>query len=348
MSYAIGSAGMDQILAELGKKYRIFAPKQGKQYIRYGEVSSVGEIVWQEKSHFSPKEVFYPIVQTLLYFTDTECRESEIKDEREILLFLRACDINGIRRLDQMFLKNGGQADNFYKRMREKVKFVLMECAESFETCFCVSMGSNVAENYDLAVRFPREAGGELAVEVKDPALEPYFAGQKLCAFTPEFIRENKKQVQVPAISSRDLVPEIHALPFWKEFDEKCIGCGGCNTVCITCSCFDTADIVYREGSRDGERRRAWSSCMLTDFTTMAGGHSVRAASGDKMRFKTMHKVYDFQRRFGEENMCVGCGRCDMRCPKDIHFSETIHTLAQEVERLKAEQGSKEGGYANA
>lgn len=73
----------------------------------------------------------------------------------------------------------------------------------------------------------------------------------------------------------------------------------------------------------------------------MAGGHSVRQNAGDKMRFKTMHKIYDYKRRFGGENMCVGCGRCDIRCPKDIHFSETIQKLSEEVERLK------EGGHAN-
>ena len=114
-----------------------------------------------------------------------------------------------------------------------------------------------------------------------------------------------------------------------------CIGCGGCNTVCITCSCFDTTDVIYHETSRDGERRRAWSSCMLDSYSTMAGGHNVRAKAGDRMRFKAMHKTYDFKARFGEENMCVGCGRCDMRCPKDIHFSETVDKLAHEVERLK-------------
>ena len=115
----------------------------------------------------------------------------------------------------------------------------------------------------------------------------------------------------------------------------KCIGCGGCNTVCITCSCFDTTDIIYNETSRDGERRRVWSSCMLNDYSTVAGGHNVRAKAGDRMRFKAMHKLYDYNARFGKGNMCVGCGRCDMRCPKDIHFSETIDKLAAAVENLK-------------
>lgn len=343
MGYLVSKGRMDEIFAGCKDKYRIFAPKQNGKVIRYGEIHSVSEIVYQEKSHFSPKEVFYPIIQTLLYFTDTECRESSLTDERDILLFLRPCDINGIRRLDTMFLKNGGHGDNFYQRMREKVKFVLMECRESFETCFCVSMGSNVAADYDLAVRFPEAAEGELLVDVKDKTMEEWFSGAPECDFTLEFVTENKKKVQVPDITDRAMVKDIHALPFWKEFDDRCIGCGGCNTVCITCSCFDTADVIYNETSRDGERRRIWSSCMLTEFTTMAGGHSVRQSSGDKMRFKTMHKIYDYKRRFGEENMCVGCGRCDMRCPKDIHFSETIDTLAKEVERLKQEAAA-EGG----
>lgn len=335
MGYFISNSRMDEILAALKKEYRVFAPKRGAKYIRYGEITSVSEIEYKEKSHFSPKEVFYPIVQPLLYFSKNECRESTLEDEREILLFVRACDINGIHRLDAMFLKNGGQADNFYQRRREKVKFVLMECSESFDTCFCVSMGSNRTEDYSAAVRF--EENG-IKLQIKDAELAAAFQGEAACDFTPEFVEENQKKVSVPDISDRSLVPKIHKLPYWDQFDDNCIGCGGCNTVCITCSCFDTADVIYNETSRDGERRRIWSSCMLSDFTTMAGGHSVRQKTGERMRFKTMHKVYDFKRRFGEENMCVGCGRCDMRCPRDIHFSETIQGLAGEVEKLKKEE----------
>ena len=60
------------------------------------------------------------------------------------------------------------------------------------------------------------------------------------------------------------------------------------------------------------------------------------------MRFKTLHKIYDYKLRFGKNHMCVGCGRCDMKCPKEIHFSETIDGLAKEVEILKS--STAEGG----
>lgn len=335
--YEISREKMNELLKRLGETYRICGPRRVGKFIRYGDIRSLEELVYQEKSHFSPKEIFYPIVQTLLYFSEDQVQESRLEDEREVIIFLRPCDINGIRRLDTMFLKNGDQADNFYQRRREKVRFFLLECAQSFETCFCVSMGANRTQEYEAAFRFG-EDGVKLFLNGDGALCEQMaelLAGEKSCDFKPEFVTENKKQVAVPKISDPGLVKEIHALPMWREFDDNCIGCGGCNTVCITCSCFDTTDVIYHETSRDGERRRAWSSCMLDSYSTMAGGHNVRGKAGDRMRFKAMHKTYDFKVRFGEENMCVGCGRCDMRCPKDIHFSETIDRLAHEVEGLK-------------
>lgn len=322
---------MDEIFAALSETYRIYAPVKRGKFIRYGEVKSVEQVVWNEKSHFSPKEVFYPIVQTLLYFSENDVRESEV-DDTPVIILLRPCDINGIHRLDTVFMENGGHADNFYQRLREKVKFFLMECPESFETCFCVSMGSNAADDYAVALRVN---GDGVFAEVKDEAFAAVFGGENECDFTPAFVTENKRKVNVPEITDRAMVKDIHALDMWREFDDNCIGCGGCNTVCITCSCFDTTDIIYNETSRDGERRRVWSSCMLNDYSTVAGGHNVRAKAGDRMRFKAMHKLYDYNARFGKGNMCVGCGRCDMRCPKDIHFSETIEKLAAAVENLK-------------
>lgn len=322
---------MDEIFATLSETYRIYAPVKRGKFIRYGEVKSVEQVVWNEKSHFSPKEVFYPIVQTLLYFSENDVRESEVDDKPAIIL-LRPCDSNGIHRLDTVFMENGGHADNYYQRLREKVKFFLMECPESFETCFCVSMGSNATDDYSVALRVNDDG---VFVEVKDEAFAAVFGGEAACDFTPAFVTENQRKVNVPVITDRAMVKDIHALEMWREFDDNCIGCGGCNTVCITCSCFDTTDIIYNETSRDGERRRVWSSCMLNDYSTVAGGHNVRAKAGDRMRFKAMHKLYDYNARFGKGNMCVGCGRCDMRCPKDIHFSETIDKLAAAVENLK-------------
>lgn len=339
MGYYVSSERMNKIINDLKKEYRIYAPTRfekrgwdaGTDMIRYGEISSISEIVYDEKSHFSPKEIFYPIVQTTLYFKDNQCFESNIDQEKDILIFARPCDINGIRRLDTIFLKNGGTEDNYYKRLREKVKFIMLECKEGWDTCFCVSMDSNKTDDYSMAVRF--EDNG-LLVEVKDKEFEEYFSEEASKDFKPEFPEKNQITVRLPEIKDKSFLKKVYDLDVWQRYNTECIGCGSCNTVCITCSCFDTTDIIYNEGSKDGERRRVWSSCMLEEFSTMAGGHNVRKHGADRMRFRTLHKVYDYKNRFEDGHMCVGCGRCDTRCPKDLSFSDTINKLTEEIEAL--------------
>ena len=332
MGYRLSYEAMNKIIKDLSQNYRIYAPKKavykGDDTIRYGEISSVEEIVSDRISGFSPKEAIFPIVQTMMFFNEDICTESEV-DSRGIVLLARACDINGIERLDTIFLKNGDEEDFYYKRLREKVKFVLLECTNDWDTCFCVPMNANRTDNYQAALRF---ADGEILACLKDAELEKYFIGNKTCDYTPGFIEENQTKIRLPDIKRGDL-GELFKLDYWKELDEKCIGCGKCNMVCITCSCFDTLDVIYKETSRNGERRRIWSGCMNEEFSTMAGGHNVRRAAGQRMRFRVFHKIYDFKKRFEGENMCVGCGRCSINCIKDISFTEAIGRLVEKTER---------------
>ncbi len=336
-SYSVRAERFADLLARLKERYRVFAPRRlprrgpgGTDLIRYGEINALGDIEYKERSHFSPKEVFYPISQTMFYFNDQECTQKELEDDREIILIARPCDLNAIRRLDNIFLHNGN-ADLYYRRMREKVHLFLLECRESGENCFCVSMGSNVADDYEAAIRIDDICA---LIEVREEALLPYFADEVPIRFTPEFVTENPRAARLPVIRSREQLGEVCKSDYWKQYDEECIGCGGCNTVCPTCSCFDTVDVIYNETSRDGERRRVWSSCMLADFTRTAGGGMARKTQGANMRFKVLHKVYDYNLRFGgSEHMCVGCGRCIDRCPKKIDYLQAVCGLAELLEK---------------
>ena len=266
MGYKIDSLTMDRILDALSKEYRVFAPKwdKAKKNVRFSLIRSVSEIVTDRQSDFSTKEVYYPISQVMMYFRSDVVEEEQLPDERKALIIARPCDINAIRRLDQVFLKNG-EPDFYYARMRQQVRFALLECRESFENCFCVSMGSNQTDDYCMAFRFEKAedgTAGDTFVEIKDAAFAPYFdnvcGSDSAIDFTPEFVTENKKVMHAPEISRANL-KAISDMEYWKQFDERCIGCGGCNTVCGTCTCFDTSDVLYTEGSREGERRRIWS-----------------------------------------------------------------------------------------
>ncbi len=337
MGYRTDKSKLDRVLTELGNKYQIFAPAWDKRRksVRFRNIKSVDEIVLDRQSDFSIKETFYPISQVMMYFQTDRIKEAPDPDPRGILIIARPCDLNSIRRLDKIFGENG-EPEYFYARLREKVKFILLECRQGFEDCFCVSMDSNHADGYCMALRMEKDEAGslsEILVKTCSEEFDSYFRGEPEAEFEPEFVKENKKTLRLPDIS-RENLKAISDLEYWAQFDERCIGCGGCNTVCGTCSCFDTSDVLYGDGRGDGERRRIWSSCMLEDFTETAGGARSRKTRGANMRFKVFHKFYDFKARFGEENMCVGCGRCDMRCPKDISFFDTVNGLNEEIEKL--------------
>ena len=150
---------------------------------------------------------------------------------------------------------------------------------------------------------------------------------------TPRHVDANDVEVRVPA----EVPNAIYTDAMWDEYTQRCIKCGRCNLVCPTCTCFTMQDAYYSDNGRVGERRRVMASCMIDGYTNVAGGGSYRKAAGDRMRFKVLHKVYDFRRRFGYD-MCVGCGRCDSVCPEYISFSGCVNKLAGTVDALAAKE----------
>lgn len=337
MDVKLSIEAFDDYLKELSSKYRIYAPKvlEGKgkfaetDVVGYEQFRSYEEIELDKKPYFSPKEIFYPIRETLFYFKDKEAEVPNI-DVKPIIIFARPCDLNGIKRLDTIFLKNGADVDFYYKRRRELVKFVMIECTEGFDTCFCVSMNSNIAEDYEAAIRF--EDDGVTIKTLDDDLMTDTAKSAEQVAFEPEFIKENKVKVTIPDVDK--VTKESFNHEIWKEYAGRCIACGRCNTSCITCSCYTMQDVKLSDDQRIGERRRVWAGCHVDGFTDMAGGHSFRDNNGERMRFKTMHKVNDFYKRF-DEHMCVGCGRCDDVCPEYISFSKCINKLNQIIEEEK-------------
>lgn len=338
MGYKLNFETVNEVFEQLRKEFKIYAPKRfpkagrysDQDVIRYAEVDKVEDIVFDEKSDYSAKEVVTPITQTLFYFTEDEYRESKIYDKK-ILIFARPCDINAQKNQDKIFLGNGGFEDAFYKRMREKVHYAMIECVDGWDTCFCCSMGTNSSDNYSIAVR----AGeGNLLINVKDDNFKPYFEGKEGAEFNLEFIQKNEAEVEIPAIPNKEVLTKLKKHEMWKEFDKRCIGCGSCTIACSTCTCFTTSDIIYTETGKVGERKRTNASCQVAGFDEMAGGHDFRHTIADRYRYKTLHKIHDYNAQFNEGNMCVGCGRCTSRCPEFISFTATINKVTKAVKEI--------------
>lgn len=330
MGYTVTKENMNTILASMSESYDIFAPKvfegeacfSDQDNIRYGKVISLDEIEFGQKSEYSFKEVLLSIQENLFYFTEDQVTIPKISD-KGILIFLRSCDLCAVKRLDQIYLQNGPE-DFYYKRIRKKAKFILMGCEKTCKSGFCVSMGTNKAENYDLYLKVDA-ADGKVLVDCKDEALAEYFSDAQAAQVEPDYVMENVEKVTLP----KKLSVETFKNPIWEEYGSRCIGCGRCNFVCPTCTCFTMQDIYYQENASVGERRRVWASCQVDGYTDMAGGHAFRKSQGERMRFKVMHKIYDFEKRFGY-TMCVGCGRCDDVCPEYISYSNCVNRLAKE------------------
>ena len=327
-------------LEKLKKDYRIFAPKllpfkgtfSDTPVIRYEEINSFEEICFDQKSDFSPKEVLLPITQRMFYFTENDYKEPDV-DNKKILLFLRSCDLHSVKRVDEIYLRNKF-SDKYYETLRNKVKFAVMGCAESFENCFCVDMGTNKTDEYDMGVKTD---GEKIFLDIRTEEFLTEFSGNEE-EFGMDFVKKNKVHVSIPEnINLEDVID----LDLWREYDSRCIACGKCNFVCPTCTCTTTQDIFYKENSSNGERRRVWASCHVDGFSDMAGGHSFRQKHGDRMRFKVMHKISDFRKRFGYQ-MCTGCGRCDDGCPEYISFSNCINKLNKVLEEKSAGMEGKD------
>ncbi|MCR5581474.1 MAG: anaerobic sulfite reductase subunit AsrA [Pseudobutyrivibrio sp.] len=330
MGYKFSKEEINKIFSKLARDYDVYAPvvKKGDgtfsdvDVVRYDLVSSLDEIEFEKKSDYSFKEALLPINETIFYFTEDETTVPK-GPTKERLVFLRACDMNAVKRLDQIYLNNGFE-DFYYKRTREMTKFVLMGCSSTCENGFCVSMGTNTTDAYDLYLKVTEDGA---YVDVKNPEFNQVFESGTGADVEPEFVKENKVKVALP----KNITKETMQSELFKEYGSRCINCGRCNFVCPTCTCFTMQDIFYKDNAKVGERRRVWASCQVDGYTTIAGGHEFRQDNSDRMRFKVMHKIHDFEKRFGYQ-MCVGCGRCDDVCPEYISYSTLINKLSKEGE----------------
>lgn len=333
MGYVLDCENFDEVILRLSESYKVIGPVnfEGKarfsdqDYIGYGEIGKTSDIVVDEKSYMSPKEAVFPTREVLFRFNDEEENVPKL-EKKEVILILRACDINAMDRLDTMYLENGNIADYYYNRRRKKVKMFLLECNNSFDSCFCVSMGTNKADEYDLGFKVK---DGKVNVEVKSEEFDKYFCNYGKEDYKVNFIEENTASVKIPPVDKVNKSHFDHEI--WTEYTSRCIACGRCNTSCPTCSCFTMQDVKFGADKKSGERRRVWASCHIDEYSDMAGGHSFRKKNGEKMRFKTMHKINDYHRRF-DKHMCVGCGRCDDVCPEYISFSKCINKLNKIIE----------------
>ncbi len=282
--------------------------------------------------YLAPKHILLPQTEKMYSFRREEggVAINEVFEEKQarVIFGIRACDLQAVNCLDEVFLTRGF-VDEFYKARRDNTTIVANACYKPGANCFCSSMGVD-----------PLEPAGADAI-IRD-ANENYFvwetrtaAGEELSRQIAEFLEDKelplpqsqpfKRQVDMEGVAEK--FSQFFSSPLWEELSATCQTCGICTYLCPSCYCFD---IQVKDHGESGYRFRCWDSCMYNEYTMMAGGHNPRAAEAARFRNRFLHKLQFFEERYGMP-LCTGCGRCIIACPAGIDITKII-TAAKEAD----------------
>jgi formate hydrogenlyase subunit 6/NADH:ubiquinone oxidoreductase subunit I len=250
-------------------------------------------------------------------------------------LGVRACELQGIRIQDKVFLE-GPYSDPTYRTRRENVFLVAVNCGQAGGTCFCASMntGPKASSGYDLALTevlaegrhyFVAEIGTERGSEIL--AEIPHTPGGESESQTVErIVAETAAHMgrTMDTAGIKELLYRSAEHPRWDTVAGRCLSCANCTMVCPTCFCSTVEDVTDLTGEH-AERWRKWDSCFTMDFSYIHGG-SVRATVKSRYRQWMTHKLATWIDQFGSSG-CVGCGRCITWCPVAIDITEEVRAI---------------------
>ncbi len=294
------------------------------------------------KSVKSPKDAFFPQSENL-YTCKREGKKitiepEELKNQSFVVFGMKACDVQGLKVLDQVFLSD--PVDTFYAARREHGVIVALACHEPEETCFCKVFGIDCAEPAaDVAAWMageeiffkPLTEKGEALTKSLEGLLTPAGkAGEQAVEEEKAAIRAIVEKLPYSNLSlegwNGDALTEKFDSPLWEELYKPCLACGTCTFVCPTCQCYDIKDYNTGHGV---QRYRCWDSCMYSDFTMMAHGNN-RTSQMQRFRQRFMHKLVYFPANNDGMYSCVGCGRCVEKCPAALNIVKVIKSFQKQ------------------
>lgn len=198
----------------------------------------------------SPKDAFFPQSENLYTCKRDGGRLSiepeALKNQKFVVFGMRACDVQGVAVLDQVFLAE--PVDSFYAARREHGTIVALACHEPEETCFCKVFGVDCAEPAaDVAAWFVGENLYWKALTEKGEALTKTVEALLEAADDKDEERLAAEKTAIRAIVEKlpysnlslegwngDALKEKFDSPLWEELYKPCLACGTCTFVCPT------------------------------------------------------------------------------------------------------------------
>ena len=341
--YKIAKENLSALFQSFAENQELYLPVEVSGQVNFKAWTPDAKVSLETlKTVKSPKDAFFPQSENL-YTVQREGKKLSIqpealKEQNFVVFGMKACDIQGVNVLDNVFLSE--PVDSFYAARREHGTIVAMACHEPEESCFCKVFGIDCAEPVaDIATWM---ADGELywkALTDKGEALTKAVESLMTEADGTDAEKLEKEKAAIRAIVeklpysdlslegwNKDALTEKFDSPVWEELYKPCLACGTCTFVCPTCQCYDIKDYDTGHGVH---RYRCWDSCMYSDFTMMAHGNN-RTSQMQRFRQRFMHKLVYYPANNNGMYSCVGCGRCVEKCPASLNIVKVIKAFEKQ------------------
>jgi len=321
---------LDEFVAALFSRYRLFGPVDIGGLMRFAEVESAGALrLGIVNPDESAKGIFFPQTETLLTGNQGEVVPTQEPDRPIAVIGIRPCDARGLAMLDKVF-GTGEHSDPYWTRRYRNALIVTMGCSTPRAGCFCNWLGSGPfsTEGSDIALT---DIGDAILLDPRSEKGMDLLKGVGCDEVSAADLRksadikqraESSMPGKVDVSSLKSALDRAWDSPLWEELAGKCLSCAACAYLCPTCHCFDIQD-EKAPGTNQCRRIRIWDSCMAPLFTKEASGHNPRPTGKERLRQRVMHKFNYFVDVYGE-TACVGCGRCIRSCPVNLDIREVL------------------------
>ena len=331
--YKIAKENLSALFQSIAENQELYLPVEVSGQVNFKAWTQDANVSLETlKTVKSPKDAFFPQSENL-YTVQREGKKLSIepqalKEQNFVVFGMKACDIQGVKVLDNVFLSD--PIDSFYAARREHGTIVAMACHEPEESCFCKAFGIDCAEpaadvatwmvEGELYWKALTEKGEELTKAVESLLVEADGADAEKLEAEKNAIHTIVEKLPYSNLSlegwNGDALTEKFNSPVWEELYKPCLACGTCTFVCPTCQCYDIKDYDTGHGVK---RYRCWDSCMYSDFTMMAHGNN-RTSQLQRFRQRFMHKLVYYPANNNGMYSCVGCGRCVEKCPASLNI----------------------------
>ena len=341
--YKIAKENLSALFQSIAENQELYLPVEVSGQVNFKAWTQDANVSLETlKTVKSPKDAFFPQSENL-YTVQREGKKLSIepqalKEQNFVVFGMKACDIQGVKVLDNVFLSD--PIDSFYAARREHGTIVAMACHEPEESCFCKAFGIDCAEpaadvatwmvEGELYWKALTEKGEALTKAVESLLVEADGADAEKLEAEKNAIHTIVEKLPYSNLSLEgwdgNATDAKFNSPVWETLYKPCLACGTCTFVCPTCQCYDIKDYDTGHGVK---RYRCWDSCMYSDFTMMAHGNN-RTSQLQRFRQRFMHKLVYYPANNNGMYSCVGCGRCVEKCPASLNIVKVIKAFEKQ------------------